>query len=177
MTKKSSVADRSDSSSGIASWFGRFGFALMLALTGLFFTVFAFQSTQVRATSPGDPGPAFVPATLGVLLIIGSLFHAFGGRNELASDSSEENSTADSSSDTGVIALLAGILVYLPMLHWIGFSVSSAVAVVGLLIGLRTRPWVAICVSIGLVAFAKALFTFAFDVQLPEGILASWLEF
>ena len=53
--------------------FRRFGFPTAIGLAGLFFLVCAFQTQRIGANLRGDPGPEFLPAAMGLLLMLGGL--------------------------------------------------------------------------------------------------------
>jgi hypothetical protein len=152
--------------------FRRFGFPTAIGLAGLFFLVCAFQTQRIGANLRGDPGPEFLPAAMGLLLMLGGLAVAWSQFR----DSHVIASGQSSSNDLVMWSLVGGMLIYLPALSWIGFSVASILGCTALLYMLKTRFLIALAFSVGLVVFAKMVFTRIFEVQLPEGLLENWLS-
>jgi hypothetical protein len=67
--------------------------------------------------------------------------------------------------------MLAVLVVYVIAMGWIGFSASTFLMAVGLMIWLGNRWWVAVVVAVLMVAVVRLLFVVLFRVQLPVGEL------
>jgi putative tricarboxylic transport membrane protein len=65
--------------------------------------------------------------------------------------------------------LLAVLVFYVLGMGWIGFSLSTLLMAVVLMVWLGNRWWVAVAVAVVMVAVVRLLFVMLFRVQLPAG--------
>lgn len=154
----------------------RWGFPLGLAAIGLFFAVFSWGVERIGAEQPGDPGPVLFPFFLGLVLIAASARFAWSTHRDAPGESaSGREERVNAIGERLMFWLIGGMLLYLLLLPYVGFTLTTLVGGALLLRALQTRLWSALFVAIVIVLFAKALFTWGFDVQLPEGILTNTL--
>jgi hypothetical protein len=139
-------------------------------------------SNDIDATRLGDtrdPGARALPRILAAILIAGSVLQLAGWmRARLRAkavglplrDAAEATATEPAASVDAVILLVATV-VYIPLIAWAGFALSTTLFVIAIMIRLRARWLTAIATALGLVIVVHVLFVTLFRVQLPTGRL------
>jgi hypothetical protein len=128
-----------------------------------------------------DPGPRAVPVVLALGLIAGGIAEivktwlmrrrttpSAHGAKAIGTDVTESNGV-ESLGDAAVVLLL--VVVYVATMPWLGFSLGTALFVVGLLLRLGARWITATTAAVVLVLTVRLLFVGLFRVQLPVGEL------
>jgi hypothetical protein len=69
------------------------------------------------------------------------------------------------------LVLFAGLLLYLAAMPWCGFSVSTLLFSLGVMLRLGVRRALASVVSLSMIVAIHLLFVKLFKVQLPTGVL------
>jgi putative tricarboxylic transport membrane protein len=113
-----------------------------------------------------DPGPTAFPLGLSALLAIGGvteIWQSRGNRTPAA------KTNADSKLRT-VLQLLACFLIYVVILPWLGFSVSTLIMATGMMMLLGNSWKHSLIVSIFLITLIYLLFVVLFKVPLPGGV-------
>ncbi len=138
-------------------------------LVGLALVVFAL-SRSIKSLGLGDnfdPGSKAFPLGLAAILGVGGLVEIWHSHRASATTNPPKR---DNRAKTAAI-LLAGLSVYVFMLPWLGFALSTllmATAMMKWLGNTWPRALVAVVVLIGIV---YALFVVGFKVPLPGGVL------
>ena len=128
-----------------------------------------------------DPGPRAVPVVLALGLIAGGMAEivktwllrrraarSAHGATASGADTTESNEV-ETLGDAAVVLVL--VVVYVAVMPWLGFSLSTALFVVGLLLRLGARWITATTAAVVLVLTVRLLFVGLFRVQLPVGEL------
>ena len=153
----------------------------VLILLGVLAIGFAPQPHRQGLGDNQDPGPRAVPLVLALGLITGGVAEIVktwvwrrrstksatgaAGNEEDAADSSDAEPLGDA---TVVLVLVVG---YVAVLPWLGFSLSTSLLVVALLLRLGARWMTAAAAAVVLVLAVRLLFVGLFKVQLPVGQL------
>ena len=150
------------------------GIALVLLGASAFW--FALGIGRTGTGGGHDPGPRFFPVLLSLVLVVfGALQAVLGAYRPLDVGSAAPQASGDLSDaapPTGRwLVMLAVLVVYVLAMGWIGFSASTLLMAVGLMIWLGNRWWVAVFVAVVMVAVVRLLFVVLFRVQLPAGEL------
>jgi putative tricarboxylic transport membrane protein len=155
----------------------------VLILLGVLAIGFAPEPHRLGLGDNQDPGPRAVPLVLAFGLITGGvaeIVKAWVGRRRLtrsagAAARKEEDAAAADSSDAQSLGDAAVVLVlvvgYVAALPWLGFSLSTSLLVVALLLRLGARWMTAAVAAVVLVLAVRLLFVGLFKVQLPVGQL------
>lgn len=119
-----------------------------------------------------DPGAKAFPIALSLCLILGGVRElCVWFRHRPAGFTDPIRNAWKERPHRNLTLLLLSLVVYLPLMNWAGFTVSTfllATALAGLL---GARWWSAIAGSVLLVAAVKLLFGLMFRVDLPQGSL------
>lgn len=92
------------------------------------------------------------------------------------SGSKPENAALEDQAGIANVRLLTiGLVIYLPLWTVVGFSATTLFGALLLLRRLGSRPLAAVVGAAALVVVVKLMFTYLFEVQLPEGYLERWL--
>jgi putative tricarboxylic transport membrane protein len=153
---------------------GPFLLAAALIVFGAAGFWFALEIGRTGAGGGHDPGPRFFPMALSLILV------SFGGLQFLlavlgksvtspGAGETAEVPLEEAPSAARWLILLAVLVLYVLGMGWIGFSVSTLLMAVGLMVWLGNRWWVAIVVAVVMVAVVRLLFVMLFRVQLPAG--------
>lgn len=153
----------------------------LLALIGLALTR---QVEPVGYSVEGDPGPQLLPAfaTVGLLAVCALL----AIQHWLARRTSEGPAVGEGVSGNAdrveprsflrLVPLAALLAVYLIALAaWGLFSPLTWLFATGVMICLGSRWWQATGTALLLVVWIKLLFTWLFEIPLPEGVLEAWI--
>jgi hypothetical protein len=132
-------------------------------------------SRSIKAIGLGDnfdPGPNAFPLGLSALLALGGLIELWQSR--IQSSPSPQSSTIaprPSSRDArSVLFLLGCFLLYVILLPWLGFSVSTLIMATVMMILLDNSWKQSLAVSIILITLIYFLFVVLFKVPLPGGV-------
>lgn len=179
-------ADRSEPRTWAnGSWGG------VLVLTGCAAMILAARLEYTPLGDNQDPGPRAFPLILGMVLLLGGLIELAstwrGRRSEVHQDNdrpaskakavdpmadipgAEAAATPPSSRDALIVLVAVGV--YVAALGWLGFSLSTVLLVMGLMLRLGARWLTAALTAVGLVVVVQLLFVQLFRVQLPVGTL------
>ena len=145
-------------------WLG--GFFLVVGLLALGLLELHSRRGMIAT---GDPGPWLLPRLLGGVLIAGGLYLLVArflasrrGLSEVGDDESVEHRPM-----WQPLALIAGIVLYLLVLPWAGFAVSTPVFVFLVLMGNKLPWWRAVLVGVLVMAVVVGLFQWVLKVPLP----------
>jgi putative tricarboxylic transport membrane protein len=150
------------------------GVALMLLAAVAFW--FALDIGRTGTGGGHDPGPRFFPMLLSTLLFVSGAFQAVWALFQRAesrpadAEAGLDKSLAKSRPHRWLI-LLAGLIVYVVALTWVGFALSTVAMSAGVMVWLGNRWWVALTVAVVMVLAVRLLFVVMFRVQLPTGEL------
>lgn len=145
--------------------------------------VFAGGIPSSGVGSNADPGPRAFPMALALVLLAGGVHQVATGsrwcrrlRGESASKESGEpigfGSVWERWREVVILALALGI--YVPVMPWLGFGISTLLFSGIMMMRLGVRWWIAASMAAGLVLGVKMLFGVLFKVPLPEGFLPPW---
>ena len=115
-----------------------------------------------------DPGPQFFPELLGFILALCGIFWVLKSFQSIDKDSEV---TGGTSSNRTLLLFIGGLAAYLLAMPWVGFSIASCVFVYCMIWLQGSRWFLALPLSVGLVAGIQLLFGSLFHVQLPSGVL------
>ncbi len=114
-----------------------------------------------------DPGPQFFPILLGMALFFGGaalLIKSFFSAQTVP------NPPESLAKNSSLFGFIGGFFVYLLLMPWIGFSISS-VAFIFSMIWLQGTRWIAaLPIAVLIVVGIQLLFGNLFHVQLPAGV-------
>ena len=140
-------------------FFGVIGAACLVAVK--------FHNTR-SLTNPNDPGPWLMPTLLGSLLLVGGL--AFIISNVIHSGApSASEIHSENRFNFQPWFLLAGVILYVLLLPWIGFLIATPVFVFAMLRWLKIVWWKAIIAAILLTLTGQLVFVWGFMTPLPTG--------
>ena len=134
-------------------------------------------SGSIQAIGLGDnldPGPKAFPIGLAALLALGGLIELWLSRIETNQDLKMQipsNRVETVSNPRTVLLLLACFLVYVLLVPWLGFALSTVVMAPAMMILLGNSWKQSLLVSIILIIVIYALFVVLFKVPLPGGVL------
>ena len=129
------------------------------------------------------PGAGYFPFMAGVLLggisfslLVKALLKVSVGKPSLEKASTKLNESESPLNWHNIILTLAGMLVYIPLLHWLGFVLSTLLLMVFLIRAVGRQGWfVSIIAALSVTLASYLIFELALDSQLPKGILESFL--
>jgi hypothetical protein len=127
-------------------------------------------SRSIKALGLGDnfdPGSKTFPLGLAAILGFGGLIEIWQSRRHPRA----APPTSDRSQSKTTLVLLAGLGVYIFLLPWTGFALSTLVMGTAMM-GWLGNSWLrSVIASISLVGVVYALFVLGFKVPLPGGVL------
>ncbi len=125
-----------------------------------------------------DPGPKALPIALAVLLIAVLIAEMIASRRR--EDSASTSATAASSVGSGALGaappgllskdalvLLAALVIYIAIMPWIGFAVSTLLFALVVMCRLGAKWWLAAVCSLAIIGIIHGVFVILFKVQLP----------
>ena len=127
-----------------------------------------------------DPGPRAFPLALGLILIGGGVFEWVASWMHWDRQSEEKEACSEMEVKEGQTprsglrhmgGLLIGLCLYVGALNWLGFTVSTLVFSLAMMVLLGVRWPVGLATSAGLLLLIHVLFRMLFKVQLPAGTL------
>ncbi len=130
-------------------------------------------------TGNGDPGPLALPMALVIgLAVVGGweLVRSRSLRGLPAAIAAEQQTAVESSltSSRSRLAMVAlALIAYVAAVAWLGFAISTLLFFATTTWVLGARWWSALLAAVVVIAVVWSLFSFAFEVQLPRGILGS----
>ena len=139
---------------------------------GIFFlgtaAVAVFLSSSIHSIGLGDnfdPGPKAFPIGLSALLVLGGLVEFFKKK--------AEKSTNEAQAGMGkyVLMLLAAFALYVLLLPWLGFALSTAIMATTMMMLLGNSWKAAVTLTVSLIIIIYFLFVVLFKVPLPGGVL------
>ncbi len=152
--------------------------ALSLMLLGGATLFWSFRIEELGLGQNQDPGPRMFPLLLSGVLVLGGMYDficsfacnqaAEGNPNDEAREDGP-NMTRDGLRNFGFV--LVSLLIYVAAIGFLGFSISTFVFAVGMMVKLGVRPRLALLASVALIAGVQILFVQLFKVQLPAGVL------
>jgi putative tricarboxylic transport membrane protein len=121
---------------------------------------------------PGQPGPALFPRLVGALMIgFGGWLAVQGARAGGGGEPVAWRRRLASAGFQNALFVIGAVLFYILVAERLGFLVTSAVILFGLMWRLAVRPVVAGLVAVGFSLFVYALFSTLLRVPLPGGLL------
>lgn len=115
----------------------------------------------------GAPGPALFPQILSVLLVgLGITVVVQSLRPHPG-----ENNHYEPAAIFRAGAVLVFIALYVAFVQKLGFLITATLIMLGMMLMLRVRPWVALPSALGIALFSMVLFERILRVPLPPGIL------
>jgi len=152
-------------------------FGVFLLVVGLFTLLTVGNIKEMSFGANADPGPRALPIALAGCLI-------FGGAAEIIATSMKRRRTKATKTNIEEIAapagasnlldagiLLGALIIYIGVLPWIGFTLSTLGFAISMMWRLKTGWILNLAVSVGLVVAVHVLFVMVFRVQLPAGEL------
>lgn len=123
-----------------------------------------------------DPGPRFFPVLLSMVLLAFGVVQAVLGivwQTDMGKAVVEDRAEVPDARrpNRRWLVLLAVLVVYVVAMDWIGFSASTLLMAVGLMVWLGNRWWASIVIAVLMVVLVRMLFVVLFRVQLPAGQL------
>ena len=153
-------------------------FGLFLIGIGILALILARQISRPGLGDNRDPGPRAFPVALAAGLIAGGLIESAraGMKRFRTGRSQTENAATAEAAQAGenlvnALVLFAGLLLYLAAMPWCGFSVSTLLFSLGVMLRLGVRRALASVVSLSMIVAIHLLFVKLFKVQLPTGVL------
>ena len=148
---------------------------ISLALIG--FSLFYFLSSlHLKMGTPRNMGPGFVPAMLGVLLLVSTGFHLIRVYRARPSEEEIESSPKKTKNYWAVAGILASTAAYPLILETVKFI--AATFLVGFFMLLLWKPrkfFLSFLFSLGMAVGCFFLFSRFFGVALPSGFLETLL--
>lgn len=136
------------------------GFFVSLGITAI---ILALRIPKTGFQSEYDPGPAAVPALMGLSLTLGGLYQGL-----LAWRRSETTSPLHLKA---FWILAGGLVAYAVAMPSVGFALSTVTLVTWMATWLGSRWWVSLLFALGIVLLVQILFGQLFKVPLPQGVL------
>jgi len=148
----------------------------------LFSMTFLIYTTRYPLETWESPGPAVFPLLLGGILLIlasGQLIRAFLAP-KIAGPAGEHDSTInglkkflhDNKGEAKVLSLTALLILYILMMQWIGFFVSTFLLLILSSRLMEAKDWGRpIALSLGVGIFCYLLFDVWLKLSFPRGIL------
>ncbi len=150
--------------------------------SSLFWLLFAiYISVESYSLGLGKwsmPGTGYFPFVAGVLLgmISLSLLIRTLLKTSLKKILSNRSKDLEPLNWKNLILTLAGMLVYVFFLHWLGFALDTFLLMIFLIWAVGRRSWfVSITSALSITVASYLLFERALDCQLPKGILEAFL--
>jgi hypothetical protein len=153
---------------------------------GVLLLVFAalacFYTKDFGRTGLGDnndPGARFFPLLLagflgvwGMVDLVRGVVVSRGGRGEVSSAVESEGPSEPAGYDwLSVLLMVFASSAYVVALPWLGFTCSTLVFSIGVMLWLGTRWWLTIVIAVAMAVLVRLLFVGLFKVQLPPGEL------
>jgi hypothetical protein len=147
----------------------------MLMGLGLAAIIFSGGIPRTGLGDTHDPGPRAFPIGIGILLVLGGLYQggvwlARDGGSGRGFDLSKLSSVVTDERNRDAFILIGGLILYLPGIAWLGFSLSTVLFSTGLMVRLGAPGKLAGGVSLLLVLGINLLFVGLFKVQFPTGL-------
>ena len=140
--------------------------------------VFGLRIEELGLGQNKDPGPRVFPMVLGAILALGGLMELgvslvkVGNHGSPSPDAGDRVEVRFNLSDfKNFWVVLLGLVLYAILIGVLGFSLSTLLFGVTMMVRLGVRWWVSVLVSLGLVVGIHLLFGQLFKVQLPAGSL------
>lgn len=128
-----------------------------------------FLTRSVHSIGLGDnfdPGPKAFPMGLSMLLLIGGLIELYKTRGTPSTTEAPKTETRAKT----VLQLMGLFVIYVILIPWFGFSISSLVMATFMMVLLDNSWKLSLIVSIILIAVIYCLFVLLFKVPLPGGV-------
>ncbi|MGE4353881.1 MAG: tripartite tricarboxylate transporter TctB family protein [Oscillospiraceae bacterium] len=147
---------------------------IFFALVAVLFFIMTF-SIEVRPNL-SEPGPRIFPFFAEALIFVCALVVIFGKKNKQNDGSSAERKPWLTTHGWKLLGLFgAELLVYAFLLQTVGFIIASLLMMMAFIYTLhgqeKIRPLVAILISIFITLIVYYMFTRAFGIMLPSGML------
>lgn len=121
---------------------------------------------------PGQPGPALFPRLIGGLMMaFGAALAVQGARASAGGEPAAWRPRLAGPGFRNALAVVAAVLFYVLAAERLGFLLTAAVILFGLMWRLGVRPAAAAAVAAGFSLFVYALFSTILRVPLPGGLL------
>ena len=133
--------------------------------TAAFVILFSGSIQSIGLGDNFDPGPKAFPLGLSALLIVGGLVELFTRTRKEKAETNREGKTKT------VLILLAAFVLYVILLPWLGFGISTAIMATGMMKLLGNSWKGAAIVSATLIVLIYILFVVLLKVPLPNGVL------
>lgn len=148
---------------------------ISLALFG--FSLFYFLSAlRLKMGTPRNMGPGFVPAMIGVLLLVSTAFHFIRLYRERPSGEVMEQSAEEANNYWAIAGILVCTAAYPLILETLKFITSTFLVGFAMLLLLKPRNLLfSFLFSLGMAVGCFFLFSRFFGVALPSGFLEGLL--
>lgn len=133
-------------------------------------SIWVYLQARTFPRLPAYPGPGFFPTILAFLLLSASVCLIGLGIRKLLKEGHYYSWRIPIGAGN-FFSTIAMVLLYLFLSPRIGFFLSSVLALLLLMVKLRTRVWLAFLVAIAVAALLRILFQGALKVPLPYGPL------
>ena len=134
--------------------------------TTIFVLLFSGSIQSIGLGENFDPGPKAFPIGLSILLAMGGAVEFFKRKERQAGMLSEPGEGRI------VLLLLAAFLIYVLLLPWLGFALSTAVMATGMMMLLGNSWRAALSLTATLIVMIYLLFVVLFKVPLPGGVFS-----
>lgn len=151
-------------------------YGLLLVCIGVFTLIFVPRIRDPQLGDNKDPGPRAFPTALAVCLLAGGLAQAVNALRKAPAERGEDVDIGNEYQGrtpafrNPAVVLLAALIVYAGVMPWLGFSISTFLFAGGMMLWLGTRWWVALLLTVLMIAAIRLLFVSLFKVQLPAGV-------
>lgn len=142
-----------------------------------FSLIYLLSTLKLKMGTPKNPGPGFIPAWLGVLLIISTAFHLLRVFRRGSTDETPDVSPPKGKKDyKAILGILACTLVYPFILETFKFLISTFLVSFFMLFLLRPRnPISSSIIGFGISVVSFVVFSRFLGVGMPSGILETLL--
>ncbi len=143
---------------------------LVLVVGGVLFILSLTMFGYGGMISRGDPGLGFFPQIISLLLFcLGGVLLIKEIRAKKAAEASAKPEAKEKNFPYKLAIIMVATVIYPLVMEYAGFSITSFIFLLGMLLTLTTYKWYAILgTALGITLFCYALFEFMLGVPLPE---------
>jgi hypothetical protein len=147
-----------------------------LIVVGLTAVVWSGDIPRTGLGDTHDPGARAFPMGVGVCLVLGGIYQLVlwargrgSGGNFSMHNMSKALATCLDAKNRDAWILVGALLLYVPAILWLGFSLSTLLFSLGLMVRLGAGWKLAVMMSLVIVVVINLLFAGLFKVQFPGG--------
>jgi hypothetical protein len=135
---------------------------------------YAAEDNRPRVVTTSDPGPWSFPAALATLLVAGCMAVAGSTLWQRTQNVDSQRVEFQPGRMFNLVLLIVALLVYLAVMPWAGFLVSTQIFATAMMIRLGVRVHTALLVATTMLLVVYVLFVWQFRVVLP---ISPWWSF